>query len=65
MNTILAAIFPIMGSLTSTARYDVAPGPFIILGLAFILVVGAAIVFLIILVVRLLRRLRNKKNNNV
>ena len=64
MNILLSILLPILKSFSDRVHYDVSFGPFIAIGIAVILVVGAGIIFLIVLAVKFLIRLRNKKTKH-
>ena len=60
MNIILSLLFPVLKSIGTGVPNDVNFGPVIAIGLVVILVVGAALSFLIVLAVKYLMRLKNK-----
>ena len=60
MNMILSLLFPVLKSIGTGVPNDVNFGPVIAIGLVVILVVGAALIFLIVLAVKYLMRLKNK-----
>jgi len=60
MNMILSLLFPVLKSIGTGVPNDVNFGPVIAIGLVVILVVGAALSFLIVLAVKYLMRLKNK-----
>ncbi len=64
MNMILSILFPVTDSI-QPVLYDVAVWPFIVVGLAMILGIGAVIVIVIIAAVKFLKRLRNNNAKNV
>ena len=60
MNMILSLLFPVLKSIGTGVSNDANFGPVIAIGLVVILVVGAALIFLIVLAVKYLMRLKNK-----
>jgi hypothetical protein len=64
MNMVLSVIFPILESYRSGIQYDAGGPGLIIIGIGFILVIGALIVGLIVGAVKLLKLLRNKKSKD-
>ena len=64
MNMVLSVLFPILETYRVGIQYDAGGPGLIIVGIGFILVIGALIVGLIVGAVKLLKLLRNKKTKD-